>query len=279
MSGDGELVPVLEPAEVPRAAGCPRAGRPRSRNPKVVAASGIACSCGQHLDGGVLQFAAASRAVRRRTSCRRRCRASRRAARSPSTWSIRKNGVPSTSPVGSIQRTAGHRHVGELGRPAAAPRTGGPSDRRGTPGRPARSARPGPPTSARRARRPGPPAGQDDGLRGHPVGVDAALDRHLRGDARRASPSTATATAQRAWCWCPGPSVAGASRRCRRSVRWSRVEVAIQVSKCLQTATGAACRKLSDGRSHSAAGDVAAEPLGQPHRQRSREPSASRRRR
>ena len=59
--------------------------------------------------------AGAGRPRRRRgASCRRSCRAARPAGSTPSIRSIRKNGVPSTEPVGSMKLTARHGDVGQL---------------------------------------------------------------------------------------------------------------------------------------------------------------------
>ena len=104
--GDGEVVPGAGPGQVAAPARCRpacvrgRGTRTWSRRPGSRAARRRRRPC---CPGA----GAAPRRRRRRASCRRSCRAARRGGTSPSIRSIRKNGVPSTSPVGSIQRTCG----------------------------------------------------------------------------------------------------------------------------------------------------------------------------
>ena len=198
--GDGELVPVLAASRSGAAARCRPAGRRRSGTRRSSRRSGIAVQLGQHLDGGVLQFApllggrvgepvVAERvghdvgrddARRRSPSGRTGCRAPRRSA-------------PATAPAGPGRRS--------VRRPAGSPRTGGPAGTTGTPGRLGSVGA----TRATHFCSTGlavlvPAAGQDDGLRRHPVGVDAAFHGHLRRRRRRASRWTATATSPRAAC-------------------------------------------------------------------------------
>ena len=78
-----------------------------SRNVERRRGVGDRVQLGEHLDAACPAGGAGPRATRRTASCRRSCRAARPAGTTPSIRSIRKNGVPSTSPVGSIQRTAG----------------------------------------------------------------------------------------------------------------------------------------------------------------------------
>ena len=176
-----------------------RAGRRRSRKPKVSAASGIACSLRQpstvlswrsRCSSGGASASQLSPKVYGMTS----------GGTTPSIRSIRKNGVPSTSPVGSSHRPSAPGRRSSR-RPAGSRRTGGPAGRTGTPGRPRSE-------GATRATHFSsccstlglPASGQDDGLRGHPVGVDAALHGDLRRGAAGHAPWTATATSRRAAC-------------------------------------------------------------------------------
>ena len=176
MSGTANSIPGLQPVEVaPQARSAP----PRRPGSRTSLGLGNRMQFGDHLDGAVLQFALTSRPAHRRTSCCRTCMASRRAGpdprRSPSGRTACR--APSPSPRASAPAARGCR---SSRRPAGSRRTDGPCGRTRTRGRPAA-------VGATRAthfssRLPAvlvPAAGQDDRLRRHAVGVDAAFHGDL----------------------------------------------------------------------------------------------------
>ena len=151
-------------------------------------ASGIACSSASTSMVAVLEPALVLGATRRPASCHRSCRAARPAARRPSMRSIRKNGVPSTSPVGSIQPDGRHGHVGPLAddphRVVLVLERVVREDRELV----RRRRDPGDVLAPSAARRPRSRRVEDQRLRGHAVGVDAAVQRDHRVGARGQRP-------------------------------------------------------------------------------------------
>ena len=149
------------------------------RKPNVLAGVGNRVQLGQHLDGGVLQFALFGRGRVGEPVAAEGVGHDVRRHHCPRRGPSGRTDCPARSPVGSIQRTCGtgtsvssetSRNTSIL---VVHPVGGEHRDV----GRGRRD--PGHPLPLDRCTVLGPAAGQDDGLRGHAVGVDTAFDFHL----------------------------------------------------------------------------------------------------
>ena len=218
--GDREVVPGAGPGEVAAQRRSPVGVgvEERERRRRV----GDRVQPGEHRRPCRPAAGAGPRGRRRRASCRRSCRAARRAGPRPSMRSIRKNGVPSTSPVGSIQRTAGtgtsvssphdpHRVVLVLERVAREDREvlGGRGD-------------PGDVLAPALLAALGPGGVEEQRLRRHAVGVDAAVqhDDGVGAGGQHGRPATRPAGRERSR---RGSNVAASGRGRGAWITWAFV--------------------------------------------------------